>query len=154
MERFFGLLEANRSGCRRCQGCRRVQRVISFLYVVCMHQRPHEKLIAWQESYKLCLSVYKLTLSYPYNERFGLTSQIRRASYSVPMNIAEGNSKRTKKEKSHFLDIALASLEELHCQLQLSKDLDYIKKSDFELHDGHVNRVSYLITKLRLSLQK
>lgn len=123
-------------------------------YVVHMHTRPHEKLIAWKEAYSLCLSIYKLTLKFPYNEKFGMISQMRRSSYSVPMNLAEGNAKRSKKEKSHFLDTALASLEELHCQLRLSWDLKYITKEEFESHDDHLNRTSYLITKLQQSINK
>jgi len=70
------------------------------------------------------------------------------------MNIAEGNTKRTKKEKSHYFDTALASLEELHCQLRLSWDLKYITKEDFDQHDSHIKRSSYLITKLRQSLKQ
>lgn len=117
-----------------------------------MHERPYEKLIVWQESYKLCLFVYKLTIKFPPYERFGLVSQMRRSSYSVPINIAEGNSKKSTKEKERFFEIAHASLEELHCESRLSKDLDYISAQEYESLDDHSQRVSYLLIKFRNSL--
>ena len=121
-------------------------------YTFRMHERPYEKLIVWQESYKLCLFVYKLTIKFPPHERFGLVSQMRRSSYSVPINIAEGNSKKSTKEKERFFEIAHASLEELHCESHLSKDLGYISALEYEAMDDHIQRVSYLLTKLRSSL--
>ena len=117
-----------------------------------MHIRPYEKLIAWQEAHRLCLSVYKKTAQFPSNERYQLVSQMRRASYSVPMNIAEGNMKKSKKEKSHFFEIAAASLEELHYQFVLSKDLKIIDQTLFMKADDQIQRTSYLLSKLRSSL--
>lgn len=117
-----------------------------------MHIRPHERLIAWQESHKLCLSVYKITANFPTTERYQLVSQMRRASYSVPMNIAEGNVKKSKKEKSHFFEIAHASLEELHYQFVLSRDLKIITPELFSQSDDHIQRTSYILSKLRASL--
>jgi four helix bundle protein len=117
-----------------------------------MHERPYEKLIVWQEAYKLCLFVYKLTIKFPIHERFGLASQMRRSSYSVPNNIAEGNSKKSSKEKGHFFETAHASLEELHCESRLSKDLNYINEQEYNDADDRIQRVSYLLTKLRASI--
>ncbi len=88
-----------------------------------MRERPYEKLVAWQESYKLCLWVYTFTKKFPPDERFGLVSQMRRSSYSIPTNIAEGNMKSSNKDKIRFFEIAQASLEELHCESKLSLDL-------------------------------
>ena len=85
--------------------------------------RPYEQLIVWQEAHKLCLDVYALIPQFPIEERFCLCSQIRRAAYSVPMNLVEGNSKRSWKEKARYVEIAEGSLEELDYQLLLSKDL-------------------------------
>ncbi len=65
------------------------------------------------------------------------------------MNVAEGNSKRSRKDKAHFYETALGSLEELHYQCLLSKDLGYISMQDFSNIDDHIQRVSYLLTKLR-----
>ena len=115
--------------------------------------RPYQKIIAWQESYKLALGVYRLTSEFPSYEKFGLTSQIRRAATSVSLNIAEGNAKRSRPERMRFFEIALASLEEVHCALQLSCDLTYIDESIFEKLDAHIHRTSYLLTRLRASLR-
>jgi four helix bundle protein len=117
-----------------------------------MAERPYMKLIVWKEAHALCRSIYHVTKLLPQDERFGLCSQMRRASYSIPMNIAEGNMRRSKKEKSRFIEIAMGSLEELHYQCLLSKDLEYIDQDQFDKCDDHVQRVSYLLTKLRSSL--
>lgn len=118
-----------------------------------MHERPYEKLVVWQEAYKLCLFIYKVSKAFPADERFGVTNQMRRAAYSVPMNIAEGNEKRSKKEKEHFLEIAHASLEELHCVSRLSCDLKYLHTQDFQKIDDYIQRISYLLIKLRSAIR-
>lgn len=117
-----------------------------------MPERPYEKLIAWQETFRLCLDTYKVTTLFPPEEKFGLTSQMRRAAASIPINIAEGNAKRTSKDKMHYLDIALGSLEELHCQYRIALGLQYLTEELFRKADEHCHRASYLINKLRSSL--
>ena len=117
-----------------------------------MGTRNHEKLIAWQESYQLTLFVYRETAKFPIEEKFALVSQMRRAAYSIPSNIAEGNAKRSKKEKSRFYEIAKASLEELHVQCRLAKDLAYWDDSKFMRLDTWVNKISYLLIKMYNSL--
>lgn len=119
-----------------------------------MHRRPYEKLIVWREAHTLCLLIYTLAKAYPMEERFRLVSQMCKAAYSVPMNIAEGNMRRTHKEKQHFLTIAAASLEELHYQCLLSRDLKFISQQQFEDTDDHIQRISYLLTRLHHSLKK
>jgi four helix bundle protein len=118
-----------------------------------MHIRPHEKLIVWQEAHRLCLMVYRLTKSFPPDERFGLTSQMRRSASNVPTNIAEGNTRRTKKDKCHFFDFSISSLEELHYECLLSRDLSYLASDQFLTLDQQINRVSYLLTQLHISLR-
>lgn len=118
----------------------------------CMHQRPYEKLIVWQEAHALCLWIYKRTQTFPENERFGVISQMRRASSSIPTNIAEGNGRHTIKDKSHFFVIAHASLEELHYHLRLAKDLEYLSDQEFLEVTDRIHRTSYLLTKLRKNL--
>lgn len=117
-----------------------------------MHIRPYQKLIVWQEAHRLCVSIYKITTQFPKEERYGLVSQMRRSSSSVPTNIAEGNVKKSIKEKNHFFEISKASLEELHYQCFLSRDLEYMTQKHFENIDDKIQRVSYLIGKLRSSL--
>lgn len=118
-----------------------------------MHLRPHQKLIVWQRAYQLCLSIYRMTADFPSYERFGLTSQMRRSASSVPFNIAEGNSKRTKLDKMRFMNIASGSLEELHCQLLLAKDLEYIHVEQFSVLDERLRKVSFLLNRFYIALR-
>ena len=117
------------------------------------HIRPHEHLVAWKEAHRLCLRIYAITNFFPNEERFGLTSQTRRSAYSVPMNIAEGNMKKSLKEKGHYFEIASASLEELHYQCVLARDLKYSLLETFIELDDHIQRTSFLIMKLRAAIQ-
>lgn len=112
-----------------------------------MHRRPYEALVVWKEAHRLCLLIYNCTSTFPTDEKFGLISQMRRSAFSVPMNIVEGNSRRSPKEKSRFFEISLASLDELHYQCRLANDLHYMNVPK-EL-DDHIQHVSYLLTKLR-----
>jgi four helix bundle protein len=83
---------------------------------------PYERLDAWRMAHRLALSVYQVTDGWPPDERFGLTIQVRRASLSVPANIAEGAAKRGHREFRRFLDISLGSLSELTYLLRFSRD--------------------------------
>lgn len=86
-----------------------------------------EDLLVWQKAHQLVLETYKITRSYPAEERFSLVSQMRRASVSVPANIAEGFKKRGQRDKMNFYNIAQGSLEELRYYMILSRDLGYIQ---------------------------
>jgi len=93
-------------------------------------------LMAWQDGHQLALKVYRITKSFPTDERFGLVSQMRRCSVSIGSNIAEGFGRRSAGEKIRFYDIAVGSLFELQNQLLLSKDLGLINENEFkELFD-------------------
>ncbi|QQS65286.1 four helix bundle protein [Candidatus Saccharibacteria bacterium] len=87
---------------------------------------------AWQESHNLCLLSYKLTKSFPNEELYGLTSQLRRAAVSVTSNIAEGFSRESYSYKCHFYTMAHTSISELISQAYLAKDLTYIKPDEFD----------------------
>ncbi len=95
-----------------------------------MALRSLKDLIVWQKAYKLVLETYKITKDFPQFEIYGLAQQIRRASISIPSNIAEGYARRNKAEYKHFLSIAYASLAELETQYLLSVDLKYCQKSE------------------------
>ncbi|MFH0851899.1 MAG: four helix bundle protein [Candidatus Peregrinibacteria bacterium] len=118
-----------------------------------MEERPYQKLVVWKEAHALCLEVYAATKSFPPEEKYGLTIQMRRASYSIPMNIAEGNGRCSKNDRAHFLEIAYASVEELHYQCPLAHDLHYLSSEKLsQLHDK-IQRTGYLLFKLRDSLR-
>jgi len=89
--------------------------------------KNYKELKVWQRSYQLCLEIYKITKRFPNGERYGLTSQIRRAAVSVPSNIAEGYGRKTTQEYIRFLYIAYGSNCEMETQILLSGDLDYIE---------------------------
>jgi four helix bundle protein len=89
------------------------------------------KLIVWQKSHELVLTIYKITKDFPRDEQFGLTSQLRRAAVSVPSNIVEGKARGSNNEYRRFLLIARGSLEEVKYQLLLAKDLKYIDENTY-----------------------
>ena len=105
-------------------------------------------LIAWQEGLMLVLSIYRITKLFPKDEMFVLTAQMRRCAISVTSNIAEGFSRRNKKEKNQFYYIALGSLTELHNQVITSKELDYISPTDFENIENQIILVHKLLNGL------
>jgi four helix bundle protein len=87
---------------------------------------------AWQEGHKLVLVIYKTTKTFPKEEMFGLTSQMRRCVVSITSNIAEGFSRGSYKEKSQFYSMAQGSLTELQNQLLISRDTSYLSQQDFD----------------------
>ena len=84
------------------------------------------ELRVWQRSHTLVLNLYRLTSRFPADERFGLTSQLRRAVASVPTNIAEGAKRQGKQDYARFLNIAQGSLAETEYLVMLSRDLGYL----------------------------
>ena len=87
--------------------------------------RNFEDLTVWRLSHKLVLEIYKASKNFPKEELYGLTSQMRRASVSIPANISEGFTRRSNRDKIHFYNIAQSSLQETKYYLILIKDLDY-----------------------------
>lgn len=90
-----------------------------------------QELLVWQKSHKFVLEIYEITKIFPKDERFGLTSQIRRSASSICANLAEGFIKSTK-DFIRFIDIAKGSLEETKYHLILSKDLNYLNNNKYE----------------------
>jgi len=87
--------------------------------------KSFQDLIVWQKAHQFVLSIYRYSATFPKTEMYGLTLQLRRASVSVPANIAEGFKKRGNADKCRFMNIAQSSLEECRYYLILSKDLGY-----------------------------
>lgn len=86
----------------------------------------------WQKSMDLVTVIYEVSNRFPKDETFGLTSQLRKSAISVPSNIAEGYGRKGKKDYLRFLNIAMGSLFELQTQIEISKNLGYIKEPTFE----------------------
>jgi four helix bundle protein len=89
----------------------------------------HKKLNAWKDSIDLVAKVYEITMTFPKNEEYGITSQIRRSAISVPSNISEGAGRDSKKEYVRFLNISIGSLSELETQIIIAQRLKYIDES-------------------------
>ncbi|MDD3685187.1 MAG: four helix bundle protein [Bacteroidales bacterium] len=93
----------------------------------------------WQKAYEMVLHIYKLTSTFPIEERYGLTSDMRRAANSIAHNLAEGYGRYEKKDKTRFYKIARGSGTELQSQLMVSYGLGYIK--DLKVRDETFDRV-------------
>ena len=108
--------------------------------------RDFRELKVWKRSHGLTLAVYKATAAFPREELYGLTSQIRRASSSVPANIAEGCGREGEMELARFLRIAAGSASELEYHLLLAKDLGMLKDSDHERLAKETTEIKRMLT--------
>ena len=102
----------------------------------------------WQSSHQLTLEIYRVTASFPRTEVYGLVDQIKRASYSVPANIVEGQSRNTTKDYLHFLFNARGSLEETRYFLMLSKDLGFLDEKIYGNLEDKYSLVSRMLNKM------
>jgi four helix bundle protein len=116
--------------------------------------RDFKKYDIWQLSHSFTLETYKITSNFPKEELYGLTSQIRRASSSVPTNISEGCGRSSDKEFNQFLNIALGSACETEYLLILSKDLQYLNNEIAEKQLEKINNIKSKIYKLKQILMK
>ena len=113
-----------------------------------MNVRSYRDLIAWQKSMDLAAAVYRVTEAFPAREQFGLSNQMRRASVSIPSNIAEGQGRGTTKDYVHFLHISRGSLQELETQLLLAQRLSFAGESDVQRLLSVCDEVSRLVSGL------
>lgn len=98
---------------------------------VTSNNQGYKRLVVWQKAHRLVLLVYSATKSFPKEEVFGLTSQMRRCAVSVPANIVEGYGRKSDKEKLNFFNIAKGSLTELEYYIELTLELGYINEKGF-----------------------
>ena len=110
--------------------------------------KPHKKLDVWNMAMDLILTIYQASESFPKEERFGLTNQMRRAALSVPSNIAEGAARQTRKEFMNYLHMAQGSLSELDTQLEVAKRLGYLAEEAWTKLDGHLDRIDKMLSGL------
>lgn len=114
----------------------------------------YENLKVWQESIELAEKVYTITKNFPKSELFGITSQIRRSVVSISSNIAEGSGRRSKKEFTHFIDIANGSLSETENWLILAIRFNYIEQKDYDFLRDKIKNLGNLLGGLRKYLNK
>jgi four helix bundle protein len=115
--------------------------------------KSFKDLKVWQKAYQLCLEIYKVTGNFPADEKFGLTSQMRRAAISIPSNIAEGYGRKTIPDYVRCLYIAYGSTCELETQTLLSGDLEYLDKNIKVSLLEKINEVERMLMALTKSLE-
>ena len=106
----------------------------------------------WKKAHELTLFIYKVTREFPIEEKFGLTSQMRRSACSIPTNIVEGYKRKGRKELLYFLNIAEGSLEETKYHLILANDLGYYPKQVFQALFDLASEDGKILTGLKRSL--
>ncbi len=116
--------------------------------------RTHKDLEVWQKSIAFVTTIYKATGSFPNQEIYGLTSQIRRSAVSIPSNIAEGATRKGKTEFKQFLYIALASGAELETQLIIGQNLKYLDEIQSKKLIDELNSISRMIQGLIKSISR
>jgi len=107
----------------------------------------------WKRSRVFSSKIYEVTSKFPDSERFGLTNQLRRASVSIPSNIAEGSSRNSNKDFSRFLEIAIGSAYEIETQLLISKDLNLVSEETLELLISELIEITKMMSKFRSTLR-
>lgn len=108
--------------------------------------RGFKELKVWQKGHDLALAVYKATVSFPKEEVYGLTSQIRRSCVSICANIAEGCGRNGEAELARFFQIGSGSASELEYHLLLANELGFLKPSDYKLLNSEVIEVKRMLT--------
>ena len=114
--------------------------------------KHYKELLVWQKGMNLAKLVYKLTMRFPAEERYGLTSQLRRAAISVPSNIAEGQARKGTSEFLQFLSIAEGSLAELDTQLLLSVELGFAQQADVDPALNEIDELQKMLVALKRKL--
>jgi len=114
-----------------------------------MYRFSFEKLDVWKESVDFTKAIYFQTKSFPESEKFGLISQLRRASISIASNLAEGTSRNTNKDKAHFTTLAFSSLMEVLNQLIISKELNFISEEVYIKLREDIGKISNMLNALR-----
>ena len=108
--------------------------------------KDFRQLKVWEKAHQLALNVYKETKGFPKEELYGLTSQIRRASMSIPTNIAEGCGRNTDADFARFLQIAMGSASETEYQLLLAHDLEFLTNEQYQKLNADVTEVKRMLT--------
>ena len=107
--------------------------------------KTFQDLKVWRKAHQLVIEVYKTTKGFPDDEKFGLSLQQKRAAVSVVYNVVEGFRRKSNKDSLHFYNMSPGSLEELKCQLLLSKDLEFISEEEFNRINDLAQEVSKLL---------
>ncbi|WP_179335977.1 four helix bundle protein [Winogradskyella costae] len=111
-----------------------------------------KELLIWKRSRLFCSDIYEITSKFPDSEKFGLTNQLRRASVSIPSNIAEGSSRNSNKDFARFLQISIGSAYEIETQLLISADLNFILDKELQSSLSELDEIIKMISKFKSNL--
>lgn len=107
-----------------------------------------KELLVWRKAHEMTMAVYLVTKAFPGEERYGLTSQLRRSASSIPSNIAEGCGRRSDREMARFLQIARGSASEVEYQVLLARDLHYLREQEFRRLSFQADELQRMLTAL------
>lgn len=116
--------------------------------------RPHEKLEVWKKAVDFVVLIYEITKSFPPDEKFGLTSQIRQASVSIPANIAEGAARQSEKEFLQFISIAQGSSSEVETELLIACKIGYLEQTKYLELKQEIDSIGRMLIGLSNHLKK
>jgi four helix bundle protein len=116
--------------------------------------RPHEKLDVWKKAIDFVVAVYRATEGFPKEEKFGLTSQLRRAAVSIPANIAEGAARKSSKEFAYFLSNSQGSASEVETELLIASRLSYMQEAKYLSLRASLDEIGRMLTGLGRHLDK
>lgn len=119
-----------------------------------MEEKAFRKLIVWKRAHAMTLAAYKASEKFPKHELFGLTSQIRRSVSSVEANIAEGYALGSSANYLRHLNIAVGSLAETECHLEIAHDLGYLPDAEYSQVGDFAHEVGYLLSRLKASIER
>ncbi len=111
-----------------------------------------KKLEVWFRAYKFSLEIYKVSMSFPTEEKFGLTAQLRKAATSIPINIAEGSGKVSDKDFANYIQISIGSASEVECELMLTHDLGFLKDESYKILDKELKEIRKMLYAFRKTL--
>lgn len=112
-----------------------------------------KQLEIWRQSRQFCTQIYLVTNDFPNEERFGLTTQLRRSSVSIPSNIAEGSSRKSNKDFARFLEIAIGSAYEIETQLLISNDLGFITEENLNPLLSKIDIITKMMYNFQVTLK-
>lgn len=116
-------------------------------------KKGYKKLKVWEKAHQLAMEIYKTTKIFPKEELYGLTSQIRRAAFSVPLNIVEGHASISKKEFLNFLNIANRSLVETEYLLEIVRELSFLNEPEYQRLEKIRSEVAVILNAFRKSIK-
>lgn len=110
--------------------------------------QDYHQLKVWEVSHHFAVGIFRISRSFPKEELYGITSQVRRAAFSIPINIAEGCGRHTSKDFAHFLDMAMGSASEVEEELLILRDIDFLDRKTHAVQDENIKKIKMMIAKL------